>query len=299
MAHAQANLIPSRFQDPNLPILPPFGGALQTSYACPQCVGIPAQSNTNEHERADEETEGDDTQSESGWSETGSQYSTSSATTTASGDTIVANPTTPRHSDTEGIYDRSVKLTTLEELRGDFESELRNPSPWVLQRIRVLSQATEYGARESVKYWFNDVARSTETLAEDPLQLPPIIQYEGSPFQNPITWQEANALNGEDREEFFGWEVEQKYKKAARLSIAFLFPEARSRGLSVGDKGRIFAVVSNVWSHDPQKAKGLLWVMDKEYLVTREGVEREWANSKSKEFMIYTVLFPPPVVLTH
>ena len=248
-----------------------------------------------EHQRADEETE-EDTQSESGWSETDSQHSTSSATST---DTIVTTSTTSGPSETVWICDPSVKLTDLEELRGDFDSELTNPSSWTLRSIIALTDANEYGARVFVKIWLDHVVQRTGTPAGKPLQLPRVMQHEDSPFQNPITWQEADALDGEDRESFFGWEVEQKYRNDARLSIAFLFPEARSRGLSVGDKSRIFAVASNVWSHDPQRAKGLLWVMDKEYLLTREEVGREWANSKSKEFMIYTVLFPPLIVLTH
>ena len=195
-------------------------------------------------------------------------------------------------------YDKSLNLTTLENLRQDFETELRNPSAWTLQRIIVLADTSEFGARESVRLWLDHVADLTHTRGEEPLRLPQITQHEDSPFYTPRTWEEANALPSEDRKSCFGRDVEEKHKQTARLLIKFLFPESESSGLSAGDKNIIFTVASNVWPLDPPKAKGLLWVMDQEYNTWDEENEHRWENHESKDFMIFTVLFPPPIVLT-
>ena len=195
-------------------------------------------------------------------------------------------------------YDLSEDLVSLEELREDFETELKNPSAWTLQRIAVLAHVSRFGARETVRLWLNNVDELTYTCGEESLQLPRIAQPEDLPFHKPRTWEEVDALPHEDRESYFGQDVEESFKQVARLAIAFLFPESLNAGLSVGEKGRIFAVASTVWFHDQQKAKGLLWVMANEHPHTRdEEYENGWANSMSKKFMIYTVLFPPPIVM--
>lgn len=243
--------------------------------------------------------EEEDDQSESNWSEAGSQCSTS-ATTVSDGDTVFTTSTTSDHHDVGWALDPTLKIGSLEDLRGDFGSELVEPSAWILQRIIRLTEAgSEFAAREVLKHWFNIVAILTGTPAGEPLQLPQVIQPGDLPFHRPITWEEVNLLDGEDRKSRFGREVDDMYKRGARLSIMFLFPDARTKGLSTGDKRRIFIVASNVWMYDQLKAEGLLWVMDREYVYTREEGGRKWANSWSKDFMVYTVLYPPPIVVFH
>lgn len=87
------------------------------------------------------------------------------------------------------------------------------------------------------------------------------------------------------------------HKNFARRSIEFLIPDARTRGLSADNRKRLFTAALSVWTIEPSKAKGLLWVMENEYPHTHEKGGREWANSRSEEFMVYTVLYPPPIVL--
>jgi hypothetical protein len=94
-----------------------------------------------------------------------------------------------------------------------------------------------------------------------------------------------------------GWKKRRRLGLSGR-TIDFLVPEARAWGLSAGDKKRIFTVASAVWMHDRLKAEGLLWVLEKEYPYTRQAPGPEWANRYSEEFMIYTVLYPPPIVIT-
>jgi len=185
---------------------------------------------------------------------------------------------------------------TFEELRGDFRSELEDPSAWTLQRIIVLTQASQFAAEEKVRLWSRTVAEETDTPVGTPLRLPPLLRPGRLPFHWSLTWEEANALDGEDREICFGREGGEYHKTVARSLILFLFPEAGSNGLYVCEKARIFTAASNVWLHNPPRAEALLWVLDKEYPGTREGNGRGWVNPHSKEFTIYTVLFPPPIV---
>ena len=247
----------------------------------------------------DEETEEeDDSQSESDWSETDSCRSTSSAATTASDATILTTSTNSEFYETDWAYHRSLRLATLEDLRVGFRSELQDPSAWTLQRIIVLTRASRlFEAKEKVRNWLRSVADATRTPAGRPLRLPPLPRH--SPFYRLLTWQEIGALDDEDRELCFARDVEEDYKRIARLFILFLFPEASTRGLFASDKETIFYVASHVWLLDPRRAGGLLWVLDKEYLETREGVGRESVNPHSKEFMIYTALYPPPIVPFH
>ena len=203
----------------------------------------------------------------------------------------------------EWANDESLDLTSLEELRGDFETELKDPSAWTLQRIMVLSEAgSESAARKTIKLWLDKVFRLTKTPPGVQLQLAPLIPPRPLPFYRVLTWDEADELVGEERERIFGRNVAESQKVLARVSIAFLFPEARSEGLSVNDKRKIFTVASYVSMHFMPKALGLMWVLDKEYPDTREdtqcggaGSEPDWANDMSKEFMIYTVLLNPPI----
>jgi hypothetical protein len=83
------------------------------------------------------------------------------------------------------------------------------------------------------------------------------------------------------------------------LAIHFLFAEARTKGLSASEKKRIFTIASRVGMVRCLKAEALLWVLEKEYPHTRQeiGRPREWANSLSEDFMTYTVLYPPPIVI--
>ena len=240
--------------------------------------------------------EDDDSQSESDWSETSSRRSASSVATTASNNTVRTTSTSSEFDITELAYDPSLRLTTLEDLREDFKTELLKPSAWTLLRIAVLTRASrQFEAEERVRNWLRSVADATRSPAGRRLRLPPLRQY--LPFHRRLTWAEADALDGEDRELCFGRGVGEDYKRIARLLILFLFPEANSKGLFARDKEKIFNVASHVWLLDPPRAEGLLWALDKEYPKTREGLgHRGWENPYSKEFMIYTVLFPPPIV---
>ena len=204
--------------------------------------------------------------------------------------------------DDDGIHwahNPSLKLRALEELRGDFISELQDPSAWLLHRFATLTEASgEFGPQETVRLWYEHVVHLTYDPAEGRLLLLPVIRPESTPFYTAITWEQADSLVGEARESCFGRNVEEVYKQAARLSIDFLVPDARTKGLSGGDKKRMFTVASSVWAYDPPRAQGLLWVLDKEYPYTRQEAGREWANDHSEAFMVYTVLYPPPIVAT-
>ena len=192
-------------------------------------------------------------------------------------------------------------LRTLEELRGDFKSELKDPSLWTLQRIADITQGERlYAAKEVVRLWLLLVAGLTKTPKGAELQLPQARLPEGLPPHKVLSWEDADELVGEAREACFGRDVEERYKRDARLAILFLFPEAATKGLSEGDKKRIFTIALKVWMLHPSRAEGLLWVMDKEYPDTRTevGQVREWANSMSEDFMTYTALYPPPIIVT-
>lgn len=248
-------------------------------------------------EEAEEE---DDSQSESNWSETSSRHSTSSAATTASNNTIhTATSTSSEDYETDWVHHRSLRLDTLEALREDFESELLDPSAWTLHRMMTLTQAGQFEARVKVENWLRSVADVTNTPAGRPLLLPSLPRHTVSPFHRLLTWRDADALDGEDRELCFGRDAGEGYKRIARLLIPFFFPEARSKGLFAWDKEMIFTVASHVWLLDRPRAEGLLWALDKEYSATRVGLGRGWANPNSKGFMIYTVLYPPPIVPLH
>lgn len=242
----------------------------------------------------DADYEEEEDQSESDWSETDSQQSTS-VTTVSDNSTIFDD----NDDEIEWAYDSTLELETLEDLRGSFGVELVDPSAWTLQRFIVLTGANdEVETRQRVGHWYASVAEQTGTPLGEPLRLPPVTRLGNFPFHRLITWKEANLFVGEARESCFGKEVDEEHKLAARLSIEFLVPGVRNNGLSAGDKQRIFAVASTVWTISRSAAEGLLWVMDNEYADTREEVEREWVNPKSEEFMVYTVLFPPPLVPT-
>lgn len=189
------------------------------------------------------------------------------------------------------------RLRELEELRSWFRSELKDPSAWTLQRVKSLIQSNRtFAAREYVRQWLLLVAQSTETPEEAELRLPHMGGPQDLPFHRALTWEEANV-----REFCFEREVEEKQKRAARLTILFLFPEAQTKGLSAGEKKRLFTIASRVWTVDQLRAEGLLWVLDKEYPHTREevGRVREWANNMSEDFMAYTALYPPPIVVDY
>jgi len=241
-------------------------------------------------EEEEEEEEEEDSQSESNWSETSSRHSASSAATTASNNSTSS-------AEIEWAYHQSLRLGTLEEIREDFESELLDPSAWTLQRIIVLTQASHmFEVEEKVRNWLRSVADATRTPVGRSLRLPSLPV---SPFHRPLKREEADELDDEDRESYFGRRVWEDCKRIARLAIRFLFPEAGSRGLFACDKEMIFNVASQVWLLDPPRAEGLLWVLDDEYRETREGLRRIRPNQHSKKFMIYTVLYPPPIVPLH
>jgi hypothetical protein len=194
------------------------------------------------------------------------------------------------------VFGPSSRLGMLEELRGSFTSELEDPSAWLLQRFAVLLDPYhEIGPRQAVESWYNYVANVTGTLAGKPLRLPSSTRFPNSPFHRQMGWEEASQLRGSARRLCFGRYVREEYKDAARLSIEFLIPRAARDGLSALDKKRLFTVASKVWTINPCAAEGLLWVLDKEYPETRHEVGRMWPNSQSEEFMMYTVLFPPPM----
>ena len=250
-----------------------------------------------EEENETDEEEEEQILSELNESEAGSRQSTP-ATTASSNTLATTTSTTSDHDDVDWIRNPALKIETLEELRGSFRSELEEPSAWVLQRVATLTNAgSEFGPRLFVRTWYHDVVRLTGTPAGEQLRLPLVTRPENTPFHRAIAWEEANQLVGEAREWSFGRNVGEEYKQIARLSINFLIPEARTEGLSAGDKRRIFTVASSVWAHDRHRAEGLLWVLEKEYPYTRQGAGREWANSCSEEFMVYTILYPPPIVI--
>ena len=193
-------------------------------------------------------------------------------------------------------FSPTLRLGTLEELRGSFTSELEDPSGWLLQRFAVLLDPyCETGPRQAVQSWYNYVANLTGTLVGWPLRLPAPARFQNSPFHRQMDWEEASQLRGSARRLCFRRNVREEYKEAARLSIEFLVPRATREGLSALDKKRLFAVASKVWTINPCAAEGLLWVLDKDYPETRHEVGRMWPNGLSEEFMMYTVLFPPPM----
>ena len=206
------------------------------------------------------------------------------------------NPPTLGGENVRWVFGRGLKLGTLEELRGSFASELEDPSAWLLQRFAVLlDQYYDVGPRQAVRSWHNHVANMTRTPAGRRLQLPAPDPLQNSPFHRQMSWEEADQLGNNARRLCFGRDVREEYKEAARLSIEFLIPRAIREGLSALDKKRLFTVASKVWTIDRRAAEGLLWVLDKEYPETRHEVGRLWPNSESEEFMMYTVLFPPPM----
>ena len=191
-------------------------------------------------------------------------------------------------------------LRGLEELRGCFASELEDPSAWTLQRMNELTQGARlFAAREMVRHWLSIVAQSTKTPLGEKLQLPETRLPRGLPFHKVLTWEEANALVGAAREDCFGHNMGGRYRRDAWLTIRFLFPEAATKGLSERDKKRIYNIALRIWTVDHRRAEALLWALDNEFTDTRAeiGRVREWPNSMSKDFMTYTALYPPPIVM--
>jgi hypothetical protein len=189
------------------------------------------------------------------------------------------------------------RLRQFEELRGYFESELKDPSAWTLGQIANLTEGDSlFKAREVVRLWLLHVAELTQSSVGGELHLPrmrlPEVLPEVLPNRRFLSWEEAD-------ESFDEACLEERYKRDARLTIQFLFPEAETKGLSAGDKRRIYIIASKVWGMHKSKAMGLLWVMDKEYSDTRAvvGREREWPNLMSEDFMTYAALYPPPIVV--
>jgi hypothetical protein len=192
-------------------------------------------------------------------------------------------------------------LLTLEQLRCDFSTELQDPSAWTLGRVMVLIEDHSlFAAAKVVKRWLHHVAQSTCTLQGERLRLPSVARSQHDSLRQALA-REANRLVGEDQEQFFGREVEERYKRDARSTILFLFPNASTGGLSTGDKKRISTIASNIWAVDHLRAEGLLWVLNKEYHYTQQEAYyvSEWANYMSEEFMNYTALFPPPISPDH
>ena len=199
--------------------------------------------------------------------------------------------------DEEGLdwADDPTKLGELEELRWWFGTELKDPSAWTLHRIKSLTQSKRtFAAREIVQKWLLFVATSTQITAEGELLLPFIGQAgDGMPFHRTLTWEEFEARG------YFPWrDIDESYKRDARLTIMFLFPEAETVGLSTEEKKRMFKVASRLWKVHSLKAEALLWVLREEYAYTRKdegGEVREWPNFMAEQFMTYTALYPPPI----
>ena len=184
-------------------------------------------------------------------------------------------------------------LRKLEELRWWFRSELEDPSAWTLQRIKSLIQVDRpFAAREVVRNWQRLVAYRTGTPEGAELRLPSIIQPE-LPFHRTLTWEEVEGKNFNPE-----WEVEDRYKRDARLAIVFLFPEAPTKGLSAQEKTKLIAIAANIWMVHSLRAEGLFWVLRNDYPHTRKevGQMRKWANQMSEDFMVYTLLYPPPII---
>jgi len=290
------------YQDSNHLPLQPFGGPGQAIFVPFNVPGsLPANDveGTDEEEEGEDEgytegeQEGDEVESESGWSETDSCRSTSVTTVGT-----VASVISEDDDDMSWVNDPTLNLGELEQLRGSFLSELEVPSAWLIQRVARMTDASgKFGALEVVRNWHGIVAEYTVTPAGEPLRLPRVARSANSPFYR--TWEEVNMLGGAARESCFGRGVGEVYKQVARVSIDFLIPGARIDGLSAGDRKRIYTVALNVSAVDQQRAQGLLWVMDREYNHARRNGGREWANSHAEEFMVYTVLYPPPIHVFH
>jgi hypothetical protein len=191
-----------------------------------------------------------------------------------------------------------IKLKELEELRHRFREELKDPSAWILQRVKNFIQSKRtFAAREVVRKWWVFVAVSTGVTAEGELQLPYIGRPgDGMPFHRALTWEEFEA-----RGYVSGRDIEEGYKWDASLTILFLFPEAQTKGLSVGEKKRMFTIASRLWSIDHLRAEALLWVLTNEYAYAgrEDGAVCEWPNSMAEDFMMYTALYPPPIVASY
>ena len=156
-------------------------------------------------------------------------------------------------------------------------------------------------AQRIVKLWFDSVVRQTCTPMGEPLRLRGPSS-DDSPFHPAMTWEMVETLVGKDRDLVFNRDVDEASKRLARLSILFLFMEASTFGLSADDKKRIYNLAVDVWSYDREKAKGLAWVLEYEYPGTREGSVLVYpdddAEDKAKDFMIYSVVYPPPIFIT-
>lgn len=186
-------------------------------------------------------------------------------------------------------------LKKLEELRWTFRSELKDPSAWTLERIKALTGSDSGSvARRFMVKWRTLVAQSTKTPEGVRLRLPDMGRPQDMPFHRVLTWGEIVAQKFPR-----GWEVEERYKQAARRVILFLFPEARTKGLSVGEKDKLITIASNIWLINCGRAEGFLWVLRKDYAYDRVEANqgRKWANSMAEDFMSYTALYPPPTAV--
>jgi len=304
------------FQDPDYPVQPFFGGfpyierQLYDPPHIPAYLDIDAagemdadgdvdeeaedqeDEDEDDMDGSEEEEEEEDAQSE------GDLSGTDSHSTSATTAVTIASMTSDTHDyfDTEWAHDRDLNMVTLEELRGDFLSELAEPSGWTIQRFITLTEAgSRFAAQEMVRLWSISVARWTQTPAGAPLCLPELVRPGPLPFHRPVAWEEVQYRGPLPDE----WKVQEPEKYFGRLVIRFLFPEASTKGLSAVDKERLFVAASSVWTRDPSRAEGLLWVMQHEYPYTREGTGRGYPNHKSNDFMTYTVMFPPPIALTN
>jgi len=207
---------------------------------------------------------------------------------------------------THWVHDPTLNLVTPEQLHGSFGSELESPSAWVLQKLAVLTGASsDLGPQVVARFWYREVAYLTNTPSGEPLRLPPVTLLKNYPSYEILSSEEARPPVGTDQGSYPREEVDEKYKQVARLSIEFLFPEAKTSHLLAIEKERILTVVSTVSGYDRPRALGLLLVLEEEYPDTRldplcKGMEnfmREWADGYLEEFMVYTVFYPPPLLI--
>ena len=157
----------------------------------------------------DEEQEEQEVSSELDDPEAGSRWYTPPTT--------VSDSTSVTAASDEGrtcwVHDPTLDLVILEQLRGSFESELKSPSAWVIQRFAVLTGASsDSGLQDIVKLWRDEVACLTSTPKGEPLQLPPVTLLKGSPFYKILSWEKGGPLIGKDQKWYFREEVGEKYK---------------------------------------------------------------------------------------
>lgn len=273
----------------------PLLGVPPQAAAAPYNISAPPP--VNNVEGVGEEGDDKEIESESDWSEADSHRSTS-VTTIVNGTiaSMVSGDDDYHYYNMGWIYDPALNLEALEELRGPFRSELVAPGAWTLRRFAVPTHAhCEDESRTTVRLWYEAVAESTHTPAGQPLRLPQVGWPTTSLFTRLITWEEMNKTKDAVRDLWFGREVGGEPKQVARMAINFLVPGARVRGLSEDERKRFYNLALRIWTIDPPRAEGLLWVMDKEFHRLPGRGEREWVNQYSEDFMLYTILYPPPI----